>query len=513
MRALDIAASALALLITSSAAAVAGPATPVGDSERSEHARLTMDAIHFRPGQDPLTGVDGYTGEDLFDLGYEALQRDEDLLARLLFERLLGEFPAHRQQRPAQYNLGLACARLEDFRCAAEQTAEYLPSVVGADSSREVSTRLQLADYQQRLGDYAASRSTLGPVLELPAASLYDRWEARILLARASAEAGDYAGAESELSRVLGAIRRDARENGGGNIWLSAMVSFHLAEVHSQHAASISFQDTADLTITDQLLREKADHVRAAFAQYKRCLKHQLPEWSGPSAHAMGRLYEVFRGDLMSAELPADLAPDEVPAYRELLGKRTRPLLEAASDIYDAVLSNRHTLRMERDWITAIEDARDRVEQELAAEREAELASIRAREQVTVRLACSHQEDDDFDPVLEMLRGGDRTWRVVAHVGDGEALLQVDPERAGLLTVRLSSNTGDYQLTYGPGRAPTEAGDSWVWDVSLPGSPQFETRAWAQNTDQCSLNGVALGRGEHRAAIVPTAAPDVHTAP
>ena len=74
-----------------------------------------------------------YDAVDLFERGLAVLETDNPVLARVLFARLLAEFPASVQGVPARHNLALAAERAGQIDDAADLYEEYARVVEGAD--------------------------------------------------------------------------------------------------------------------------------------------------------------------------------------------------------------------------------------------------------------------------------------------------------------------------------------------------------------------------------------------
>jgi tetratricopeptide (TPR) repeat protein len=129
--------------------------------------RVALEAVHLRAGPDALTGLDGYSAGDLFDLGLRALKVGDPGRARALYARLLDEFPDSEEWLPAQHNLALACQEQGDYPCAVQHYDGYLEQAEGLEVAEEGELRLRLAELLEELGRFGRA--------EVQAAKAYEQ--------------------------------------------------------------------------------------------------------------------------------------------------------------------------------------------------------------------------------------------------------------------------------------------------------------------------------------------------
>ena len=76
-------------------------------------AGIVLDPTRIRAGEDPLTDLDGYDAEDLFQLGYDAFTNDDFELSALLYQRMVEECGRPWEERVAESDMRFAEANRE----------------------------------------------------------------------------------------------------------------------------------------------------------------------------------------------------------------------------------------------------------------------------------------------------------------------------------------------------------------------------------------------------------------
>ncbi len=312
------------------------------------------DDLRIRAGSDPVTGLDGYDSRDLFEQGLAAFARDEFGIARVLFARLIKEFPDDPSVPRAHWNYALAAEHQGDAMDGIGHLEAYLAAIEAEEPKEAAEGRLHLAKVLQREGRFEASAPHLERLLRRPDLETTLRWEVRAHTARAWTEVGRYKEAEWELEAVRGDVRRRSRREGVRYPYYAAMVWYFAGELYRVQGERRAITSTDDVDAVREVLNGKADDLLEARHHYKRALQVGRPEWSGPSAKAIGGMMEHFRLALLTAPEPSDLEPDALEVYRELVEQRTRQFLEKAAEDYAWVLRDAERLLIPRPWVESI---------------------------------------------------------------------------------------------------------------------------------------------------------------
>jgi tetratricopeptide (TPR) repeat protein len=347
----------------------------------------TADPTRIRAGADALTGLDGYDADDLFQLGYEAFQREDLGLSILLYSRLIEEFSTDENVLPARYNLALSYEKEGSLDEAIDVFSGYVTASERELPQEAAETRIRVAALLQRQGRVAESKALLDLALAEPLLILPERWEAQILYAIVTADEGKFDRAEWNIKAIGRAIRKRAVNEGDRYPFQSAMLWYHVGAVFRMRAGSYKLDVIDDLPLLEERLQNKAKDLLEARQHYKRCLKHMVAAWSGPAALALGGVYEDFRRDLLAAPKPSQLDAERSVVYTELLEATTGKFLGRAASDYNEVLRDAQRYQLETAWVFAIEDALQRCETLLA-----ELAAM---------TAASPEEEPPSPPATE----------------------------------------------------------------------------------------------------------------
>lgn len=360
--------TALLVLVVSLAGCAARtvrPGSQLQDVPTQTAEGLTLDVIRIRAGEDPLTGLKGYDADDLFRLGFDAFEAEEFELSGLLYSRLLEEFPAHPNALPALFNLSMAMERQGSLLLAVERLEEYIALVAEGRPQDAAECRVRLAAWLQRLERHDASRGPLQLALAEASLENPERWEAQILSTMLLGHDGDFERASVRLHSIARDIRNTTRKLGERFPYQSAMLWYHAGALYRLRASSIPLDSVDNLDVLRANLDEKARSLLEARQHFKRCLKHLVAEWSGPSALALGGVYEDFRRDLLAAPVPTQMDAEHAVVYRELLSDRTLRFLEKAVADYREVLRSANRFQLQLVWVRAVDSALQRCEKEL----------------------------------------------------------------------------------------------------------------------------------------------------
>ena len=352
---------AAALLLSGCLHVRGGPPVPEVDPKPP----LFIQPLHVVGGGDDLTGLDGYDGDDLFRLGFEAYKAGDFERSAALYERMLEEFPDHPDCLPATWNLALASEKTGAFEDAVRGYIDYATLAEPTSGLDSALSRIRAATILHHMGEFAASSVPLDLAAASEELEVQEQWEVRILQAMVLAAEGDFDRAESDLNRVRREIKRTSLRENELFPYQSAMVWYQAGQLYRMQAEAIVLDEVDDVARLDVDLGEKAALLLEARQHLKRCLTHRVAAWSGPAALALGAVYEDFRADLLSAPRPQVLDEEQSVVYDRVLSERTRQFLEKAAVDYKEVLRLSSILRMEDAWVAAVQEALDRCQTEL----------------------------------------------------------------------------------------------------------------------------------------------------
>ena len=327
---------------------------------------VSFEPIRIVTETDDLIGLEAYDGDDLFALAFQAFDEQDFHRAVRIYDVMLEQFPGHPGCVPARFNRALGLEKLGRLGEGADGFAEYAALVVDGAPFDAAEAWIREATLRQHLDDYPGSVGPIAAAQELdieldPA----EGWQLRILAAMVGGNEGSFESSEFALNRIRRELRRATLQQNERFPYTSAMVWYAAGELYRMRARAVSLEVVDDVELLDRRLGEKAGLLLEARQHLKRSLVHRMSVWSGPSALALGAVYEDFREDLLAAPRPAGLDDEAGRVYDELLADRTRQFLEKAAVDYREVLRLSESLRLEQAWVEAIQQALDRCEAEL----------------------------------------------------------------------------------------------------------------------------------------------------
>jgi len=345
-----------------------------GDAHLRAHGagRLHLGEVHVKAGADPVTGLDAYTAEDLFQLGYEAWEKGDFGLARVRYARILSEFPSGPFAPPARFNLALSAEQQGQLDDAITWYGDYVTVIEPTDPAEAAAVRLVIARLMQDLERFRESARPLRRALDSGTLELTADWEARTLQARARGRMGEFDQAEKDLEILRREVKRTAVALNESFPREAAMIWFHAAELYRDRAHALVLVDVDDGGAAGRWLEEKAMWLLESRKCFKRTLGYRVPDWSGPAALHVGLLNEEFRQDLLTIEVPRGLDADAADVYRDVLEERTLAFLDKARKDYRWLMRDADDLRVEGTWRDEVRAALDRVEMELGRREHAE---------------------------------------------------------------------------------------------------------------------------------------------
>jgi tetratricopeptide (TPR) repeat protein len=199
-----------------------------------------------------------------------------------------------------------------------------------------------------RLGRHAEAQQEFGKILTQYGVPPLEFNEARARLGAAAFYAGDEIAAEHYLNLALSEFELNAKR---GVVWARAAFAeayFVLGEIQFRRFQAVELNG-APPTL-NAALHEKAAAFLAARELYTKTVRTMEPAWVTAAMFRVGEGYELFYRAVMAVPDPADLKPEEHPAYRRALAEKLKPALDKALLAYRRNLEIAVDLRVENDW-------------------------------------------------------------------------------------------------------------------------------------------------------------------
>ncbi|HOU53744.1 MAG TPA: tetratricopeptide repeat protein [Myxococcota bacterium] len=309
--------------------------------------QVRMDPMEFVAQRtDEGIAVDLLDPEVLFREGTEAWEARRLEEAARKFGWIVKHFPDTPWARPALYNRALSLLAARRPGEAADDLQAFLQRYPEDEDLPDV--LLKAGQALQESGRWSEAEALLRRRLGFPM-TLFQEFEARARLARVLRMLGRSSEAREEVQRVLSLADRNATvPTVHGNEFV-AMASYEGAETWHDLFSRIRFVLPTERMEKD--LEDKATLFLKAQAEYLRTLRLGNVYWSVQAGLRMGRLYEEFYDDLLGAEIPPELNPEEREIYLQELRRKARPLVAKAVATYERNLSLARAYGAREEWL------------------------------------------------------------------------------------------------------------------------------------------------------------------
>lgn len=318
--------SVLLTLAVLAVAALAGPGC--GTSARV----IRMDPLRIESQVTPEgVRVEVMDPEVLFIEGAQAFEARKHREAARKFGLIVERFPESRLMKAALYNRALALLAFPRPLDAARDFEEYLR--LFPDDNDAADAWQKLGQAYSESGEWEKADAALKRRLELEPLILMQEVEIRARLTRGARMLGRYEETRNQVDKVKALHDRyRTLPEMDGNYYV-AMASFEGAEAYCDLFGRIKFILPVERMEKD--LIDKATLFLKAQSEYLATIRLRNTYWGVKAGVQVGRLYEEFFEDIMNAEVPPELAPDEMEIYLGELKKKTRPLVRKAVDAYE----------------------------------------------------------------------------------------------------------------------------------------------------------------------------------
>jgi outer membrane protein assembly factor BamD (BamD/ComL family) len=290
---------------------------------------------------------DVYDAYELFDRGDKAFVRADWAGAAKNYQKILAEYPDSEVVPLARYNLGLVFEQQKQWDEALQVYAGF-PQPPGKGVRAE-EVRLRRGICLLRLGRAADAQAEFKAVLNQFGVPPLEANEARVRLGLAAFYAGDEVLAEHYINLAAPEYERHVAR---GVTYARAAFAegyFVLGEIYFRRFEQVAL--AGDENVLTQNLRDKAAAFVAAREYYTSAVRTYEPTWMTAALFRVGEGFELFYRAVMAVPDPADLAPEERPAYRRALADKMQPVLDKALTAYRRNLELAAHLQVDNDWV------------------------------------------------------------------------------------------------------------------------------------------------------------------
>jgi len=292
--------------------------------------------------------------------------RKREFSPALKLYRMVGENAKDSEtRRNAWHNAGLCAMSLEDFARALDFFTMALSEP--ADDAEHALTRTLQGRALAKLGRWDDATEAFRRALAAEALPTRALAEALVWDARAALVRDDLRSAELRLEEAQGVLLDSVRIRDQQGHGLLAQSYFYRAEIFRSMARRLKMRlprarMERDLSTRRELFRQAEDYYSIAIR-----VRHGL--WSVRAGYGLGMMAEEFAGDLLAAEVPADLDAASRELYFQELEPYIRGILDEARDYYARTIKLAARMKFENEWVRKCEVRRDALAERLKAPR------------------------------------------------------------------------------------------------------------------------------------------------
>ncbi len=302
-------------------------------NQPSQH--IDLDPMLVTVGPDGKEGL-SVNADEVFQKAYTAYaaRRYEDALSH--YAVIIKYFPESRFYVPSLFNGGLANEKLERWDTAAQNYLRIIET--SPDKSDAKDAYFRLANVYEKLGKNKEIVDLMTEVMLRSDVEHFDRIEGHARRSMALLELGQYNEAEDGF-RILLQLNREADISQRLNDSAEYIVQAQFGMGRALHLQVLQIALVLPTEKMGEDLETKANLFLKAQSAYIQALRVHHPQWSVAAGYMIGRLYEDFYLDILSAEIPESLTDEQISLYFEELRKQLRPLMVRAIQVYEKNLS------------------------------------------------------------------------------------------------------------------------------------------------------------------------------
>jgi tetratricopeptide (TPR) repeat protein len=236
-----------------------------------------------------------------------------------------------QSERQADVTRNLALAYLEGGR-PGEAAGEFERIAASSAEPPEVQREAlwQAAALYEKSSQPARAMAAYESYVQRFPAPLAEAVEARLKLADAARESGDFMGRRKWLTGIVEADGAAGAARTDRSRYLAALATLELTTADRD-----AFRSIALVAPLKQSLASKKAAMERALAGYRSAQSYSVAEVTTAATYEMGELYRQLASDLMKSERPANLDAEELEQYDVLLEEQAFPFEEKAAEVHE----------------------------------------------------------------------------------------------------------------------------------------------------------------------------------
>jgi TolA-binding protein len=289
--------------------------------------------------------------QELDDAAYQDCARN--------FDTLWQNLPGSEYEIASIYNAGLCHEQLANWELAAERYLRLL--ALQANSRDALDATFRLAECDANSSNWERVATHMQRLLEREDLRHLDKTEASYRLGMAQIALGQYDDAEQSFRASLKRNRLAGTARIANTHYFVSGAYYGIALAYHLRFSRIRFRLPEERMKED--LEVKRSLAKSAYSAYIDTVNQRNHFWGILSGYMVGKLFEDFYYDLLTAEVPPELEGEELRDYFLALREDFRPLLDEALIAYETTAKTSVRLGIENEWATASDERLQRLRQ------------------------------------------------------------------------------------------------------------------------------------------------------
>lgn len=274
-----------------------------------------------------------------------------------VYEKFYLKFPKSARIDEALFRAALLCEETQKWTRAAQN---YLALVNARPTSPYAAKAMFAAARCYENGDLVENAlNTYDRFVTLYENEVDQHVEALVRAGEICYKRKDYPKASDYFGRAVTRYNKAVNDGLQPDPYLVAQAQFAIGEMRFENYRQVNLE-----LPMEKSLKRKQTLFTEVLASYKDAASYQIAEWYTASAHRIGETYEEFGRAFFASPRPAELTPEMLAKYDELLAQKVRPFKERAYDAYKGNLRQAEENSINNTWV---DQSRERM-QTLAVE-------------------------------------------------------------------------------------------------------------------------------------------------
>ena len=294
----------------------------------------------------------------LFHEALEADRRGDVSEARLLYERLLADFPQTELKAAVLFNLGLLSEGRPDYAAAAgyyEQVGAVPIPTVTSERRTWLDANFRLGVCFSKIREWWRAVRAFDRIVEEAWVQDDDRLEALVGRGIALKEAGDAEAAAASFSLALSVYRKLSEAGPFDDRGLAAEAAYWSGEIKAEQFATVRLE--FPLALLRERLEHKCELLLEAQGLYFRAIHYGDAHTAAVAGLRIGWLYESLYNMVTGLEVPADLSVEQAEVYDQEVRTRVMVLAKKALIAYERSLQVGRRAPTAAPWVARLEEA------------------------------------------------------------------------------------------------------------------------------------------------------------